>query len=97
MTHILVEGDKCIKLCLGESEQFSVLLAAPTLLRDRRDFKVRLKEPAEPPVNVLVKQNTYYGAASKASFAISRNATACSRRTDGNPARNSSRLSPASR
>ncbi len=51
----------------------------------------------ETPVNALVDEYFHEAAATRRSFACSRNSMTCSRVTEGKPARNSSMESPASR
>lgn len=63
----------------------------------RRPHLVPNDIPYKAPVDALVEEALHEAVATRRSFACSGNSMTCSRLTDGNPARNSSMESPASR
>src|SRR6266704_5532212 len=67
-------------------KQLAVLYAGPFHVVHRLDFVID-DIACEPPINALVEKYLHEAAATRRSFACSRNSMTCSRSTEGNPAR----------
>jgi hypothetical protein len=85
-----------LELRCREDEQLAILERHPPHLTRGLDL-VDSEFAAEAPVDALVQQHLHATVSISRSFASSRKAMTCSRVTDGNPARKSSIVSPASR
>src|ERR1041385_5504821 len=91
-----VDGDEYVELFRGKRKQFAVLNSRPSHLVRRLDFMAD-DVARKPSVNALIDEYLHEAAATRRSFACSRNSMTCSRLTEGNPARKSSMESPDSR
>lgn len=93
---VAVNGYKYVELDLGERQELTVCYARPAPIVNCLDIK--LGELArEARIDAFVEEDLHAASWTASSVARSRNATTWERETEGNPARNSSMLSPASR
>src|SRR5215213_2810849 len=100
MDQISVDGHEDVELRSRRPQEFTVQLSGPAILANVANLERRNLAP-EPGRHALVQQySTGFSHAARprsASVASSRNWMACSRRTPGKSAKNSSSESPASR
>ena len=92
---IAVDGYEDIELDLSQSQQLAVSNSGPSLPDDGMDFD-RMDTFGKPTIHTLVEKNLQAASWTASVAARSRNATTCSRVTEGKPRRKSSIVSPAS-
>ena len=93
---ISINGHENVERSVGGRQKFSIPNGRPAHLARSLDI-VPSDIARKTPVDTLVKEYLHEAAATRRSFACSRNSMTCSRLTEGKPARNSSMESPASR
>jgi len=92
---IAVDSYEDIKLNLSQSQELAVSDSRPSLSDDSMNFD-RVDVVGEPPIYTFVEENLQAASWTASVAARSRNATTCSRVTEGKPMRKSSIVSPAS-
>src|ERR1700676_4981217 len=92
---IAVDSDEDIELGLSQSQQLAVGNSRPSLPDDGMNFDC-VDMVSKPTIHTLVEKNLQAASWTASVAARSRNATTCSRVTEGKPRRKSSIVSPAS-
>ena len=92
---IAVDSYEDIELGLRQSQELAVSNSRPSLSDDGMNFDC-MDMFGEPTIHTFVEKNLQAASWTASVAARSRNATTCSRVTEGNPMRKSSIVSPAS-
>jgi len=93
---VSINRQEYVKFFLSSGKERAIRNAGPTLIVNRANLDAS-EMGGQARIHALIEEHSQAALCTASLAACSRNATTCARRTDGNPTKNSSILSPASR